>query len=76
VADGRLRLGGAWMVHTGYFNPNHSWKKRRFVVVNQDTHKSWFAVPPTAYDLERMTVFRFSSPVGWPCLFVVTDEVT
>jgi hypothetical protein len=31
---------------------------------------TWLSEPPAAADLKKATVFKFSSPAGWPCLFL------
>ncbi len=41
-------------------------------IVDFLTRKSWLSHPPTAKAVARSSVFRFSSPKGWPCLYIDT----
>ncbi len=77
VAEGRLRIAGSWVAYAGYFNPKHSWQgsNKRYVALNHETRKSWFAAAPTQEEFSSSIVFQFSSPRGWPTLFYLSDEV-
>ncbi len=75
VAEGRVKVGGAWIVQAGYSDTKSVLNQAdAYVCFKYNStfggKEPWTELTPTEAELTHATVFSFSSPDGYPCLFV------